>query len=134
MKHVEQTTFGVPTGNCFAAAVASILELDFIPDIDPSIQDEAEWRRQWTEFFSSIGYEWDAITWDDNWNYSPKGFSIASVQLAPGVLHAIVCQDGVPVHDPLPGMPFLKLTSDEQRKYEIVAFTRMRPLTDLAKS
>ncbi|MFL6310579.1 MAG: hypothetical protein ACJ71W_00610 [Terriglobales bacterium] len=127
MKPVFQTTFGVPHGNCFAAAVASILELDHIPDIDPSLPDEDEWRARWTTWFESRGYAWDAITWDENWKYSPRGYSIANVELRPGVMHAIVSHDGKPVHDPLPGQPFLKLSPDEQRKYQITAYTRIYP-------
>lgn len=130
MKPVFQTTFGVPTGNCFNAAVASILELDEIPAIDPTGADEEAWRKDWTRFFTERGYTWDAITYDEkNWGTFPKGYSIANVELAPGVLHAIVMLDGEPVHDPMPGGPFLKLTSQQQRTYSILAYTRISKAT-----
>ncbi|HEV7674381.1 MAG TPA: hypothetical protein VGQ12_07615 [Candidatus Angelobacter sp.] len=125
MKNVFQTTFGVPTGNCFGACVASVLELEEIPDIDPAIPDEEEWRQRWHKFFASIGYEWTCTTYDEqNWGPWPKGYSVAHVLLAPGILHALVMHDGVPIHDPLPGSPFLKLPPTEQRKHTIEGYSR----------
>lgn len=128
MQPVFQTTFGVPQGNCFGACVASVLELADIPcPVDPAISDEDEWYERWREYFTSLGYEWTCTTYDEeNWGPWPKGYSIAHVLLAPGIRHAIVMLDGVPVHDPMPGSPFLKLPSEEQRKFTIEGYTRLR--------
>jgi len=51
MKPVEQTTFGVPGGNCFSACVASILHLP-IDDV-PYFMSENPNGKEWIERFSS---------------------------------------------------------------------------------
>jgi len=59
MRPVEQTTFGVPTGNCFGACVASLLELDEIPcPVDPAHPDEDFWYEEWRKWFAAQGLEW----------------------------------------------------------------------------
>ena len=126
MKPVFQTTFGVPTGNCFGACVASILELQDIPcPVDPAHPDEDVWYEEWRKWFAAKGYEWSCVTYDkENWGPWPKGYSVAHVLLRPGVLHAIVMLDGVPVHDPLPGSPFLQLSPEQQRQHTIEGYSR----------
>lgn len=135
MKPVFQTTFGVPQGNCFGASVASVLELDEIPcPVDPAHPDEGFWYEEWLKWFSGNGYQWKCTTYDEaNWGPWPKGYSIAHVLLAPGIRHAIVMLDGIPVHDPAPGSPFLKLRPEQQRKFTIEGYTRLDPQEIAAK-
>lgn len=130
MKRIFQTKFGVPTGNCFNAAVASILDLDYIPDIDPTL-DDVSWRVAWCDFFDAIGVRWTATSWEpehSNWDYHPKGLSIGVFILGPGVRHAVVCYDGIPVHDVYPGSQFVALPTSEQKKYPIEAWTSLSVL------
>jgi len=128
MKPVFQTIFGYPTGNCFNAAVASILELDAIPDIDPQLPVE-EWERQWCRFFDTHGLKWESQTWEpehNNWAIGFEGYRIAHVEIRPGVLHAIVCCDGKPVHDV--GGHFHQLPRLEQEKYRCLSWSWFEPL------
>lgn len=132
MKPVFQTTFGYPTGNCFGAAVASVLELDRVPSIDPSLPNAA-WVRAWSEFFTSHGLRWKNETIEpdgSNWDWHPDGFAIANVAVAEGIGHSIVFCDGIAVHDPAPGSPFLKLTGEQQRSFRILSFAWFEPLLD----
>ncbi len=77
---VYQTVPG-PRGNCYAACLASILEtsLDALP----------------------------ARVTLAAWDEPPAGYSIASVRVRDGSIHAVVCLDGTIVHDPA-GRPFAR--------------------------
>jgi hypothetical protein len=122
MKRIFQTTFGVPTGNCFNAAVASVLELDSIPEIDPALQPDEAWRSAWCDFFDKIGVRWISVSWEpeySNWRYHPPGLSIATVV----ILHAVVCLDGIPIHDVYPGSLFVALTDAMQRQLRIESWS-----------
>jgi hypothetical protein len=134
VKRIFQTTFGVPTGNCFNAAVASILDLSEIPPIDPAQPNGDErWRGDWCDFFDRIRVRWSGVTWEpefSNWEHHPKGLAIACVELRPGVLHAVVCLDGVPIHDVYPGSTFCALPDAEQRKFPILAWNSFSPLAE----
>ncbi len=80
MTPVYQTIHG-PQGNCYAACVASILETS-LEDLPPYVAV----RRP---------------------NWEPPGYSIASVRVRDGSIHAVVCLDGQIVHDPA-GRPFAR--------------------------
>lgn len=109
--------------------MASVLDMDNIPEpVSPAHPDEDFWREEWRKFFLQQGYEWTCTTYDEhNWGPWPKGYSIAHVLLRPGVLHAIVMKDGVPVHDPMPGSPFLGLPSEQQKRYSIEGYSVLIP-------
>jgi hypothetical protein len=141
VKPVFQTRANFVDGNCFAAAVASILELDEIPGIDPrplgaSEEELDKWREEWGAWFAARGLRWYAYSWhcpQCNWKNAESEqlteYAIASVTVnGDGGGHAIVFHRGVPVHDPLPGSPFLKLSPEEQRSYPITAFTCILPV------
>jgi hypothetical protein len=125
---VFQTTFGYPTGNCFNAAVASVLSLDSIPEIDPAM-DEDEWVAAYCRFFDRLGVQWQSTTSEpeySNWERFPHGIAIAHIEVAPGILHAVVCDNGKPVHDVMPGSPFLRLGPERQRNCRILSWTSFR--------
>lgn len=107
---VFQTVLGAERGNCFAACLASILELslDAIPGHDgcDNGRDE-EWRAIYTDFLNGLGFGWfDAKIFDDEYLKQLKGFMLGTVQF-PGStsLHAVVLKDGAIIHDPIPGSP-----------------------------
>jgi|SRR6185369_950509 len=123
MKKIVQTIFGYPSGNCFNAAVASVLELDFIPDINPALPAE-QWESEWCLFFDGLNLKWESRTVEpegNNWDIYFRGYSIAHVEVRPGILHAIVCLNAVPVHDV--GGCFQMLPIDEQRKYRCLSWS-----------
>lgn len=138
MKPVFQTTFGYPTGNCFNAAVASVLELDKLPDIDPTLPDD-QWAEGWCRFLDEEGLKWESRScepelnnWDMPFNPDVAGHVIAHVEVLPGILHAVVCAvllgRAVPVHD-VGGTPgFEALPHEKQRRYRCVSYSWFVPL------
>jgi hypothetical protein len=132
MKPVFQTKFGYPTGNCFAAAVASVLELESIPDVDPTLPESA-WIDAWAMWFTAKGLRWLSFSYEpdySNWGVLVPGYSIANVEVHPGIGHSVVFFDGEPVHDVAPGSPFLALHPLAQREYRILAFSQFEALPD----
>jgi hypothetical protein len=96
---VDQTVFGAPHGNCFAAAVASITG---IPLADfPSLADLPDWLRVAREFVYSRG--WKLIYVPNGCEpFEPPGFHVGSGLSPRGLDHAVVHLDGKMVHDPHP--------------------------------
>lgn len=96
MKPVMQTRFG-RDGNCFAACVASIfdLDLDQVPDFAVK---EGIWWEQLCEWSRSQGFVPLMVK-------APFGFGfscIASGISKRGLLHAVVWEKGKMIHDPHP--------------------------------
>lgn len=133
MRPVFQDKFGYPTGNCFNAAVASVLELDAIPDIDPTLP-AGEWREAWGNFFTARRLKWESVTVEpeaSNWDWWPDDvFAIANVAVAPGIGHSVVFHNGWAVHDVAPGSPFLSLSRQQQREYRILSWAWFAPLPE----
>ncbi len=77
---VYQTVHG-PRGNCYAACLASILEVPLA--------------------------ELPAVVTVARWDRPPPGYAIASVRVRDQSIHAVVCLDGQIVHDPA-GRPFAR--------------------------
>lgn len=112
MKPVQQTLFGSMKGNCFAACVASILEIDSPDDVPHFVFDhpDGEWfvafkgwmLRHWRLDTLNVGpkpEDENKPAHEHSWH--PLGWSIAIVKTARGE-HALVCQDGKIVHNPDP--------------------------------
>ncbi len=101
MKPVYQTVLAPPDGNCFAACVASILEMS-IEDVPNYTADD--WYERWQEWFAQLNLT--LVTWphsgDEGW--MPKGYTILGSR-PPGCSfgHASVALDGKPVWNPFPG-------------------------------
>lgn len=108
---VKQTRFGYPHGNCYAACVASLLEID-IADT-PTIDDVAQWNEVWDSWFASRGLA--RVTFSAN-GWTPKGWCILSGVSArvmfdesgERVHHSCVGLDGELMHDPHPDESFLE--------------------------
>lgn len=134
MLKIKQTVFGYPTGNCFNTAIACIFELDKIPTIDPALPND-EWIRQWCLFFDNLGMKWESRTLEpekNNWDAEFIGYSIAHVEIIPGILHAIVCCDGLPVWDV--GGNFHTLCKEDQRRYRIISWSWFTELKEGEKN
>lgn len=131
MKPVMQTKFGYPYGNCLAAALASVLELELrdVPDFCTDDDDDSEWFDRMQEWLAKRGLcvvhlNLEASgalppmpgmidgTWCIVGGRSPRGDWDHSVvgryRLVQGG-HAIEL-----VHDPHPDGGFLKYFSDVQ--------------------
>lgn len=94
MLPVDQTTFGFPDGNCFAACVASILELP-IAAVPPARERIERW-------LSRMGhYLHDAAV--NEQHPPPAGFHILNAGSPRGPFrHAVVAYGTAIVHDPHP--------------------------------
>lgn len=111
MKPVDQTVFGYPNGNCFAACVASILEIPI--EDTPSIEGR-KFESVWDAWFNERGLAFVDVPAGDG-AYIP-GFCIATGKSPRGgltssgrpVLHAVVAQNMTLVHDPHPERSFLE--------------------------
>ena len=109
MKPVFQTIRGKVKGNCFAACMASILEmpLEAMPEY-LDLPDQSRWLAVWREFLKPLGL---GIAWFHHREGSecipPRGYSIAAMRAplddAADNTHAVVCLDGLIEHDPLTG-------------------------------
>jgi len=101
MTLVLQTTRG-EFGNCFAACMASILEMpiDMMPDYFKGIPDNPEWLNEWRAWLKPYGL---GITWHEfKGHRKPPGYSI--LQLENGdIRHCVVCLNGEIEFDPLGG-------------------------------
>lgn len=104
MRPVYQTIFGNKEGNCLAACIASILEVDI--DRVPNFHGK-DWAQQWCEWLRPHGlFMWRIDVAEGI--VIPPGYSILSGQspraeaLGETWLHATVAFDGETVHDPHP--------------------------------
>jgi hypothetical protein len=105
MKPVDQTTFGVPGGNCFSACVASLLGLP-VDDV-PYFMADDEWYGRFTAWCEPRGlypmtFRFDgpqAFLNPDVW--TPPGFYILG-GASPRGPHAVVARRHEIVHDPHP--------------------------------
>lgn len=110
MKPVDQTRFGNPGGNCFQAALASILELslDDVPDFCNQnwegnwASDLNDWLYDRGLFSLEIDLEHVDANWID-WTIA-NCYCLASVASATteGATHAVVYYKGRVIHDPHP--------------------------------
>ena len=94
MRPVDQTLHGINDGNCFAASVASILELPL--GAVPHTFGVNDAFLRWLAVHGLSATLYDAA------GYVPRGYSIAagpSLRFA-GRMHAVVAFDGKVVHDP----------------------------------
>ncbi len=103
MKPIFQTRFGAEEGNCFAAALASILEipLDAVP---VGLGQKDDCYREVNAFLrpmnlGSVSFTWDAGT---TWFLPEDTWCILSGKSPRGHLHATVGMHGRIVHDPHP--------------------------------
>lgn len=105
---ITQTDPTKETGNCFAACIASILEIPL--DEMPNFHSEF-WADDWIEWLRPRGFS--LMTWDlpddieilrhERRRYLMPGYCILAAESPRfDCLHAVVCLDGEIVHDPHP--------------------------------
>jgi len=139
MKPVDQTVFGEPNGNCFAACVASILEIplkglpnfngsEYGPDITAETQVNAL-----RLFLAKFKLSAIRLVFGDN-DVGNIGFTIAGGPAARGLNHCCIYKDGKLAHDPHPDRtgltevedhilfytPNPKLTLYQKEKYKAI--------------
>lgn len=111
MKPVKQTVFGYPKGNCFAACVASIMEIPL--EDTPELSDIERFDIVWRKWFRAHGLgiaDIPAGTGEYLEGYviatgdSPRGDVTISGN---PVQHAVVCKDMELVFDPHPDDTFI---------------------------
>ncbi len=124
MRAVHQTNFAFGTGNCLAAAIASLLELPLEavpnfcegnnPDWFADLEDWAFGVGLRVTTFPGVG--WCEINGEGKWTGEvpeglkvvvypgrPRGYSILSGKSPRGpYLHSVVAYNGEVVHDPFP--------------------------------
>ena len=103
MKPVYQTKFGYPEGNCHAAALASVLELD-IDDI-PEFGTDDGWYERFMLYMTSV-HALQPMTIDAETIHPdmiPRGFCLIGGRSPRGDFgHSLVGFMGKPIHDPHP--------------------------------
>ncbi len=102
MKPVEQTKMTPPNRDCFAACVASILELPL--NEVPNYSQEGEWWVEWSKWLSPRGLYF--LKFSDKGGKGEEylqGFHIITGKSYSGDWnHSVVGYGGVIVHDPNP--------------------------------
>jgi len=109
MKPVDQDQLNpppkLPLGNCFAACVASLLEVGIGEVLDDSeLLEGKNWWPAWLRWLSQRGYGLLHISNNPPaWFFPVAGYSIMSGKSPRGNFgHSVVALDGVMIHDPHP--------------------------------
>jgi len=105
MKPVMQTKFGDKKGNCFAACLASLLEIS-IEEIPDFFNKKEYWTKTCNDFLKTKGFCFVDINFDSSemsyWILR-SGYSIVTGSSPRhNCLHAVVAYQGEIVHDPHP--------------------------------
>jgi len=128
MKPVQQTLFGLPSGNCLAACVASILELD-IDEVENFVEKK-NWFLAlclWLEKRGMTAVRLDFAKGFPNvaWNfYMPPGTLVIFTGPSPrgDFHHCVVGQwDGKFIHDPHPDNSF----TVDNNVVDVIALVRL---------
>ena len=111
MKPVMQTKLKPPRGNCWAACVASVLELPLedVPDVEfeqmdatPGAPDVLRFWKVWREWLAERGLGLQCVGLSDE-HPIPPGILIVTGRSPRGDWqHSVVYKDGVLAHDPHP--------------------------------
>ncbi len=113
MTPIKQTKFHSDTqkGNCFAAAIASLLDvpLHAVPELEEL--ESPKWQEALFNWAELLGYEVDC-----HHDEAPKGYSIAGGMSIRGVKHAVIAwtDDSATylVHDPHPSNSFIGVATE----------------------
>lgn len=102
MKPVFQTVYGLPNGNCFAACIASILEMD-LEDVPNFCEGEnTNWMFDLNEWLYQFGLGALTVAFQGDIPIK-KSWSCAGGKGPTGVKHSVVMKDLEFVHDPHEG-------------------------------
>ena len=110
MKAVFQTKLTPPSGNCWAACVASVLELSIedVPDIEfkqlekHNTPDVKKFWRVWGKWLATRNLQHLSVTAPKGVPF-PKGYIlVCGVSPRGKWLHSVVYRDGKLCHDPFP--------------------------------
>lgn len=107
MTPVKQTKFSTESenGNCMAAALASLLDLDI--SLVPAFEERQDrWKQTLLEWLSCLGLTINVFNNKDD-EEPPRGYAIATGVSSRGIRHAVVVLDGAFVHDPHPSNDYL---------------------------
>ena len=123
MKPITQTTFGWPHGNCYAACVASILEIPI--EACPVVAPDQDWNMVWNAWFKQHGLA--RLTFGTSKGFRPNGYYIACGptprelfnEQGERVHHAVVAYDNAIVHDPHPEQRFLQEMTEADVIYRL---------------
>lgn len=106
MKPVDQTLFGGEVGNCFAACIASLLELplESVPNFCAHSHGGTAWFDGFVSWLKERGFTAIAFGGDlgEAFGHMTAGYYIATGPASRGFLHATIQRGGELVHDPHP--------------------------------
>jgi hypothetical protein len=106
---VMQTRFGNEEGNCFAASIASVLELPLHALPELSSTKEGSWFPILWDFLTKRGLTFSGTLYDVekilNYDRGIKGYYVVAGESPRGHArgHAVVYYKGKLAHDPYPG-------------------------------
>lgn len=101
MKPVTQTLFGDKKGNCFAACIASLLELELGTVPNFCVDHHSRWWDVLNDWLEPRGFVAIMLRSAEMELYR-SAFVIASGQGPRGCMHSVIYRNGVMVHDPHP--------------------------------
>jgi hypothetical protein len=118
MKPVYQTKYLKEDGNCLPACIASILEIDL--DLIPNPKND-NWRDELNDwliknhhiFILSVSFNKESV-YPDAFN---NNYIIGVGKSCNDLFHAVVCKNGVIIHDPFRNSG---LTFDEITEYDLL--------------
>ena len=132
MKPVDQTDFGPETGNCFAASIASIMEIPLadVPNLDPNnwFDEFNKWLYDYGYFamyFSNLRNKADRDELEHITNNVICEASVESPRF-PGVMHSVVFHKGAVIHDPHPDKTSMSAKLEDLRS--LIVFVDINPI------
>jgi len=105
MHKIYQTTFGDGSGNCFAACIASLLELDIeeVPNFcEGNKNDWWEKTNKWLAKYNLWFCDVKILEYEDGNPLPWPGYYIVSGKGPRGLQHSVIYKDGNLLHDPYP--------------------------------
>lgn len=115
MKPVYQTIFAPPHGNCFAACVASIFEVDLadVPNLMHGANDEdgGAWFHRFNAWLRPLNLRMDYFTIADGDLPWAAGWTVVGIKSPRGqMMHCVVFEGQEFRHDPIPDAPKFRYT------------------------
>lgn len=101
MKKVFQTRYGKGNGNCFQAAIASILELPFeeVPDFCNQYTNQ-KYYDEFVKWLNTKGYSAIPLMYETTLEYLKGCYYLASGINDNGIRHCVIFKDGKQIHNP----------------------------------